>query len=106
MTKEGSARLANVLKRTGRFEHTRQASSGIHTFMLYGYDHATIYVLPSGRRAHIRVNALVNGRFPNNDRLQEYLREHVRKTDRAWGDNLFVLRPRQLGRVLEIIGVR
>ena len=57
--------LVNSLDNTGRFEHTRQASSGVHTLMLYGYDHATIYVLPSGRWAHIRVDALENGRFPN-----------------------------------------
>ena len=97
--------LVNGLDDTGRFEHTVQAG-GKHTFMLYGYPGATIYVSASGRQAHIRVGALENGRFPNNDRLHDYLREHAYQTARTYGENVFVLRPKQVGRVLSIIGVR
>ena len=64
---------------------------------------ATLYVTPSGAEFHIRSGALENQRFPNNDRLYDYVRRHGAETD--WeGDNAFVLPTMHLAEVLAIIG--
>ncbi len=93
------------LNRSGRFEHHRTAAGRWDRFTLYGYDHASIYVEPSDRRFYIFAGAIENRRFPNTDRLHDYLCRRGKLVGGVYGPHRYVLTVHHLHRVLEIIGV-
>ena len=92
----------NLIRATGQFTTIRQPTTDVLTCRLVGHYGATIYVPASGVVFHIRVGALENQRFPNNDRLYLYARENGDVTE--WqDDNAYVLDTSLLPRVLDII---
>ena len=66
---------------------------------------AAIYAQTNDSEVHIRVGALDNGRFPNNGRLHDFVREHAHGTVRSPGNSshAYKLRSQHLGQVIRII---
>ena len=92
------------IRATGRFTVNRQPTTGVLTCKLLDHYGATIYITSVGD-FHIRVGALEHQRFPNDDHLYRYVREHGTVTQ--WrNDNSYVLAPSHIDDVMGIIVAR
>ena len=101
MTNDTSNALT-AIRATGRFAIRRQPSTSVDTCSLRGHYAATIFVTASRRQFHIRKSALDLQRFPNNDRLYRYARQHGRLT-RWISDNAYVFDASHIAVVLRLL---
>ena len=97
------------LRDSGLFDERPPQSNGSVCFqveemgaLVYG---ASIYVVRSESEIHIRVSALENDRFPNNQRLSDFVSRNAHGTVHGTGNSAYAYRlaSEHVGTVIDII---
>ena len=68
--------VAQRLRDSGHFEEGDPQDNGTIRFWVNGWPSSAIYVQPNDQEVHIRDQAFLMSRFPNNANLYEFVREH------------------------------
>ena len=95
------------LRDSGLFNERDPQSNGSVCFQMRAAPRgASIYVAENGRELHIRHSPLDRGKFPNNQRLGDYVREHTHN-DAVHGEGnrayAYALHAEHVGEVIGII---
>ena len=93
------------------FEEASHQASGVTRFLVRkvgtgrAYRSSSIYVQPNDREIHIAESTLANGRFPNNDRLYQFIRDNEQGTRHGAGNSAyaFVLHERHIPGMIRIL---
>ena len=64
------------LRESGLFRERPPQGNGSVCFATIGWQHASVYAQGNDREVHITVSAFRNHRFPNSDRLHEFVCSH------------------------------
>lgn len=96
------------LRDSGLFDEYRPDGKRTVRFVVTGWKFASIWVLKNDREVHIRESAFTafgKGRFPNNDRLHEFVHTRARPgvRFRSESDPTYILDAEHIPEVIEII---
>ena len=97
------------LRDSGLFSERPEQRGGSVCFAVIGDNGpiygASIYVARRGLELHIRPSALENGRFPNNQRLHDFVRRHARGTARGEDNpaHAYILGTEHTEEIIEVI---
>ena len=80
------------LRNSNLFEEGDPQGSGTIRFWVSEWPSSSIYVQPNGQEVHIRDQAFRNSRFPNNERLYEFVRNHTSGTVHGEGNAAYAHR--------------
>ena len=96
--------MREQIRETGGFFERPQQKNGTVCFTMNGRVGASIYVMAGGEFA-IRVQALHNRRFPNSDKLEDYVSKYSHRMEGhvANGRYAYALRESHIEQVLRII---
>ena len=84
--------VAQRLRDSGHFEEGAPQGNGTIRFWVNGWRSSSIYVQPNDQEVHIRDQAFLMSRFPNNANLYEFVRENESGTVHGEGNNAFAYR--------------
>lgn len=96
--------IKRQLEDSGLFDDGNlQPSTGTVSYQVTGHTGATIYVPQYEQYVAIFDRAFRNNNFPNNPKLYDFVRSHMRDTTRS-GDNLtYRLHTEHIGKIIELI---
>ena len=78
--------VAQRLRDSGHFEEGAPQGNGTIRFWVNGWRSSSIYVQPNDQEVHIRDQAFLMSRFPNNANLNDFVREHASGTVHGEGN--------------------
>ena len=84
--------VAQRLRESGHFEEGAPQGNGTIRFWVNGWRSSSIYVQPNDQEVHIRDQAFLMSRFPNNANLYEFVRENESGTVHGEGNDAFAYR--------------
>ena len=89
------------------FEEGNRQGKGTVRFWVRGWPRSTIYVQANDQEVHIRDNAFQIGRFPNNDGLYDFVRNHAGGTVHGEGNASYAHRlgGEHIAQVIDLIRV-
>ena len=107
-TKKSTVHMSALqqLRHSGLFdEGSPQPSSGTVHFQVKGMNAAAIYVLKNEREIHLRDGALRNNRFPNNQKLYDFVRRYKHGMAHGEGNSAyaFKLEGEHITEIIEMI---
>ena len=96
--------VVNHLIDGGLFEElSTQPSNDTVRLGVIGYRHATVYVPRGDREMAITLSAFRNERFPNNERLHEFLRDNGRIVHRNASNEAYQIGGEHVAGVIALI---